>query len=288
MRRGVALWIVPVADVSDRRDTVLQSAGRTALAVLRKGRLRAKIGTLHLPVALHPSRQQPILLSPPAEREQTDGSTDHTGTRGPNRVGIAPGSPPQGLDELRGLRSRLGTAERRVARLRHTLEQERIAHRRMAAAMAEPSVMIDHLVADVISVGVDDRERLRQTIVVVLDGYGFPASSPAPSTSPRSAPAQPAQSSLPSLPGWERARLQQAVAQVVAQRPDIGGQGYVHLALQALARHQTITVAAAARDAHLTSALARHRVRLALEGLCAAGVAERDGQRFVLRRASSS
>ena len=107
---------------------VLRSAGRKALAVLRHTRQRAKLGTLHLPLDLHPSRQDGILL-PPAAAEPLPAPASNDGAA-PSRA-TEDSRRPRPSEETRALRSRLGMAERRIVRLRQALERERArVHRR--------------------------------------------------------------------------------------------------------------------------------------------------------------
>jgi len=91
-----------------------------------------------------------------------------------------------------------------------------------------------------------------------------------------------AEPALPALPGWDPACLAAIVA-AVARQPDVGGVRTLHLALGSMAGGDPLDATEAARQAGLTSGMGRHRMRLALEGLCARGVLRRQGERFALR-----
>ena len=283
------------------RRGVLRSAGHGALTVLRRTTLRAKLGSLHLPLDLHPGRQRTILLPPsPAtagdgqlEGELPDhGTTDASG-------GVAP---PAASERdaattavgMRALRSRLGASERRVARLRQALERERRARQQGAATLIAPERLIEQLVADLHQTGASSPELLHATVTRVLAAHGIAASGVPASGAARGAgyatgSAGPpgiggarTEPALPVLPGWDPARLAAIVAALTRQ-PEIGGVRTLHLALCSMACGDPLGAAEAAKQAGLTSAMARHRMRLALEGLCAAGVLRRQGERFALR-----
>ncbi len=269
MRRGKGRSNERVAEGSDRKPGVLGTAGRKAFKLLRQTRTRAKLGSLHLPISLHPLRQQPIVLpvsnteSPPVE--STPGSLEAD----------VP------VEQTRALRSRLAVAERRTARLRYALERERQARALAGAALQRPEALIEQLVADLAALDRTDPGALREAVTSVLAAYGFripvpgeEAVAPAAGAGGKDAP--------PSIPGWDRRRLQALTAQLLAERPNIGGRRYIYLSLEALVAQGSLTPAQLAGIAGLTSPLARHRLRLALEALCAAGIARQDGPRFVL------
>jgi hypothetical protein len=260
---------------------VLRSAGRTALSVLRHTKQRAKLSTLHLPLDLHPIRQRSILL-PPAS---ADSVPAHEG------ADIAAPAMPAGEahprralagEETRALRSRLGLAERRVLRLRQTLDRERRARAQAATAIAQPRQLIDHLVADLSQIDAGDGDALRGTVTQVLGAYGFMVSTDeSPPEEQRQARLPLDGAALPAIPGWDRVRLRAAVDEILARHPETNAR-YVTLALTALVRDGAASPATIAKAAGFTSALARHRTRVALDGLCAMGIARREGERCAL------
>lgn len=261
------------------RRGMLRTAGRGALTVLRRTTLRAKLGSLHLPMDLHSGRQRTILLPPSAATAEGEGVA-----KGDL---LEPPSAPEGevaaiAEGMRALRRRLGASERRVARLRQALERERRARQQGAAALIAPDRLIEHLVADVQQAGVGNPEAVRATIARVLAAHGVAVPGAAGGATLLDAGGPRAEPVLPVLPGWDSARLAAIVA-AVARQPEIGGVRTLHLALGSLAGGDPLSAAEAAREAGLTSAMARHRIRLALEGLCAMGVLRRQGEHFALR-----
>ena len=260
------------------RRGMLRTAGRGALTVLRRTTLRAKLGSLHLPMDLHPGRQRTILLPPSAPTTEGEGVS-----KGdlPEQPAAPEGDVAAIADGMRALRRRLGASERRVARLRQALDRERRA-RQQGAVLVAPDRLIEHLVAELQQGGVGNPEAVRVTIARVLAAHGVvvpDAAGGAPSLGAGCMRAEPV---LPMLPGWDPARLAAIVA-AVARQPEIGGVRTLHLALCSMASGDPLSAAEAAREAGLTSAMARHRIRLALEGLCAMGVLRRQGDRFALR-----
>lgn len=255
-----------LADQKDQRSGVLGNAGRTAVKLLRQTRTRAKLGSLHLPLTLHGFRQQTILLPVP-------------GGDGPVRPvpAVEPDAPVEPLVQTRALRGRLGATERRVARLRHALERERQARVLSGAALRDPQALIDQLAANLGALPQPDEAALRETIGAVLAAYGFQVAQPADDEK-HSNPGETA----PVIPGWDRASIEALADRLLADHPEIGNRRYLHLGLEALARQGTITAAQLAASAGMTSPMARHRLRLTLEALCAAGLARQDGPRFVL------
>lgn len=244
-----------MAERPEQRPGILGSAGRTAAQLLRRTRTRAKLGSLHLPISFT-FRPQAILLPVPPEEEATP--------------------TPEPLPEVhtRALRGKLGASERRIARLRHALERERQARALAGAALQDPGPLIEQLVADLSALPEPTEGALRETIRAVLAAHGFGDATATPASEPGEA--------APVVPGWHRARIEALTTSVLAAHPDIGGRRYLHLALEGLARQGNLTAAQLAASAALTSPLARHRLRLALEALVAGGMAQREGPRFSL------
>lgn len=249
-----------MAERPEQRPGILGSAGRTAAQLLRRTRTRAKLGSLHLPISFT-FRPQPILLPVPPEEEATPAPES------PSEAGELPA-------HTRALRGRLGASERRIARLRHALERERQARALAGAALQDPGPLIEQLVADLSALPEPTEGALRETIRAVLAAHGFGDATATPASEPGEA--------APVVPGWHRARIEALTTSVLAAHPDIGGRRYLHLALEGLARQGNLTAAQLAASAALTSPLARHRLRLALEALVAEGMAQREGPRFSL------
>ena len=256
----------------ERRDGVLKTAGRGALTVLRKTRQRTKLSSLHLPIPLHPQRQQTILLREGAP-EPLPG--DAAASPVPFRT-----VPQSGADHSRALRSRLAVSERRVAQLRHALERERQARTRAVAAVARPEALIDQLVADLAAAPAGDGAALRAAVTRVLEGYGFVVGQESPDAPPTGKGIS-RRADLPALPGWSQAQLQAAAKRAQARQPEITG-GDLALCLQAVQHRREVTPDLVAREARLTSGLARRRVRLALEALAGVGVLARHGSSYGL------
>jgi hypothetical protein len=239
------------------RRSIVGAAGRTAVALLRSTGHRAKLGSLHLPLALHPSRPEPLLLpiegpiaqSPPA----------------------APGVPAALLAvECRNLRGKLASAERRNARLRHALLRERLAATRARETLAEPAALIDHLLADLRTAPEAGDEERRRLIGSVLAAYGFRVGHGQEDERPPLVEAA-------SVPRLDWRRQEELIGRIMAAQPEIGSARYVHLVLDALARHPSLTLGQMIELTGLTSPLGRRRLRLALEGLQAEGVVIREG-----------
>ena len=188
-----------------------------------------------------------------------------------------PEAPVEPLAQTRALRGRLGATERRVARLRHALERERQARSLTGAALRDPQPLIDQLATDLAALPHRDEAAFRETISAVLAAYGFQVARSADEEKQ----ADPGETA-PVIPGLDRASLEALAARLLADHPDIGNRRYLHLTLEALARQGTLTAAQLAASVGMTSPMARHRLRLSLEALCAAGLARQDGPRFVL------
>ncbi len=246
---------------------MLGNAGRTAVKLLRQTRTRAKLGSLHLPITLHGFRQQTILLPVPGGDNTVPQAEPPTESERPTEP----------LAQTRALRGRLGSTERRVARLRHALERERQARALTGAALRDPQALIDQLAADLATLPDRDEAAIRRTIGAVLAAYGFQVAPPA-GEEKQNDPGETA----PVIPGWDRASLEALAARLLADHPDIGNRRYLHLTLEELARQGTITAVQLAAAAGMTSPMARHRLRLSLEALCSAGLARQDGPRFIL------
>lgn len=268
-----------MAEDGGRRPGVLQSAGRSAISLLRHTRQRAKMGTLHLPISLHPQRQPSIVLPAHSANVADD-----------PRAAPAMALPdtPRG-EELRALRRQVVTREQRIARLRHALERERQSRAHAALAVQEPRALIDHLVADLGTVDSRDADAVRRTVTSVLGAYGFylPEAGqrlPAPSTE---TPVATSAMSPPSIPGWDRQRLQNLARALAARDPEIGGVYYLYLSLETIATRGACSAVQIASLAGLSSPLAKRRLRLSLEALLGAGVLRRDGQHFVLAPAGA-
>jgi hypothetical protein len=253
-----------VTDRGKLRKGFVGAAGRTAFALLRTTSRRAKLGTLHLPIGLHPGRQEPILL-PQQVHPQAAPAT------APERLEPTTALTP----EVRALRSRLAVAERRNARLRYALERERLAATRVLAVRHEPTPLIEHLVADLTSVGTADEASLRQTVSSVLAAYGFAVAAADPV-------ADTPVTEATSVPGFDRRRLDALSQSIVAAQPEIGNARYIQLIVGALARQGALTVQQLSNITGYTSPMARRRLRLALDALDAAGVARMAGSRYSL------
>jgi hypothetical protein len=263
-----------VADSRKLRKRIAGVAGRTAAALLRTTSQRAKLSSLHLPLSLRPARPQPILLhshSSPQAPAPTETPEDEQQTAIVEPIVPMP-------PEVRALRSRLAVAERRNARLRYALQRERLAAARAGAIKAQPQPLIDHLVADIGAAGSRDEARLRQTITSVLAAYGL---SVPPAGTPSEAPVEEANS----VPGFDRRRLETTSQQIVVAQPEIGSKRYVQVTLDALARQGALSLAQIGCIAEMTSPVARRRLRLTVEALCAAGIVRRSGSHYSLAEA---
>jgi hypothetical protein len=260
-----------VADEKQRRPGIV-AAGRSAVALLRSTGHRAKLGTLHLPISLHP-RAQPIVL--PSGPSEVSRDSDQ-----PRPAGGDTATPPL-HGEVRALRSRLAVAERRNARLRHALQRERLAVERANSIVQNPLPLIDHLAADLSAGAALDEAALRQTITSVLRAYGFGVATSEPQLEP--APAStPAPAVSPAIPGLHRRRLLAITKQLLAEQPEISSPRYIQLPLDALAQQGDLTQSQIVKATSMESPIARRRLRLALEGLCRAGVLRFDGSRYSL------
>jgi hypothetical protein len=244
---------------------MLRAAGRATFSLLRETQKRAKLGSMHLPIALHPRQQQAIVLPLGAPEEVVAAQAEP--------VVVAPPV----TQETRALRSRLAASERRIARLRHALERERQTTAQLQDTIERPQVLIDQLVADLRGVDRQNEAAMRQAIATVLGAYGFKVPRPQP---PPRLDRDPG-AELPAIPGWDRQRVQAIVTQILADHPDIGGPRYLQVSLAALAAQGRLTAAQLATSIGVTSPVGRHRVRLALEALCASGMARREGPKFI-------
>jgi hypothetical protein len=226
-------------------------------------------------------RQRSILL-PPTSADSVQAHEGAETVAPVTPAGMAhPRLAPAG-EETRALRSRLGLAERRVLRLRQALERERRARAQAATAIAQPRQLIDQLVADLSQIDAGDGDALRGAVTQVLGAYGFMVSNDeSPAEEQRQARQSLESPVLPAIPGWDRVRLQAAVDGILARYPETSSR-YVTLALTALVRDGAASPATIAKAAGFTSAFACHRTRVALDGLCALGIARREGERFAL------
>jgi hypothetical protein len=238
------------------------AAGRAAVALLRTTGRRAKLGGLHLPIALHPHRQESIEIA--GKAGPADDAVEQPDAELP--------TPPMPA-ELRALRSRLAGLERRNARLRYMLQQERLAAARAQEARRRPGMLIDHLVSDLAGLGSAERGDLRNVVTSVLAAYGF-----AVDTAPEEQP----DAEVTSAPGFDRRRTAALVEQLLAMQPEIGSSRYVQATLDALGRQGTLSLPQLSAITGMTSPMARRRLRLTVEGLCAAGAAYAQGGRYGL------
>jgi hypothetical protein len=241
------------------------AAGRTAVALLRSSGRRAKLGSLHLPISLHPLRQHPVAPIP-APRPPLD----------PAPAGIV--SPPrQVLDpEVRALLSRLAIAERRNALIRQSLRRERVATARAGATLEQPGALIDQLVADLGAAGMDP-DTVRTTVSSVLAAYGFRVRQDA-TPDADSRPERPA----PAIPGLDRGRVEDLTRQLLAEQPEISSPRYIQAVLETLASDGPATQSRIAGVAKMTSPMARRRLRLTLDGLIRIGAVSCVGDRYAL------
>ncbi len=255
-----------MSDREEDRKNLVSAAGRTAFAILRTTGRRAKLGGLHLPIALHPHRHEAIALPEQTAREEA---------RPP--VGEAdaalPASTPLFTAEVRALRSKLAAAERRNSRLRYALRQQRLAIARAEEARRQPRALIDHLVSDLAGLGSADTDEIRRAVTSVLAAYGFDI----PTTEE-----QPVVAVQASIAGYDRRQLATLIEQVLASQPEIGGARYVQLTLEALGRHGALSLQQLGTTTGLTSPMARRRLRLTVEALCGAGAAQLQGSRYCL------
>lgn len=168
--------------------------------------------------------------------------------------------------ELEELRRRAERAEHAAAWLRVRLRAER------AGAKAPPRLDVPALAADLTR----DLARLyaahpdivRQIVQRTLAAHGLPISS---FDTPRGAP-------MADLTVWTQAQQDLLAQQVLARAPEVSDPAYVYRALAALTRRGRQTLPALTSAAGLDSAMARRRLRLAVEALAALGaLAKRDG-----------
>jgi len=72
------------------------------------------------------------------------------------------------------------------------------------------------------------------------------------------------------------------VERVLAAQPEIGSARYVQLTLDALGRQGALSLLQLGTITGMTSPMARRRLRLAVEGLCAVGAVRAEGSRYIL------
>jgi hypothetical protein len=190
----------------------------------------------------------------------------------PNGTAAAPGSGP----DVAEWQMRARRAEQAAAWSRARLRVER------AQRQAAPRLDVEKLSADL------SRELARfygahpdvvQRIVrQTLAAHGLPIS---PERSPSAARAAPSiDTSI-----WSSAQ-QEALAQVVLTRsPEVADPGYVYRIVEALARGGRLTLPDLTRVTGLTSAMARHRLRLAAEALVFQGALKKCDDSYSLNPA---
>ncbi len=261
MPSGSRPWSAPVSRQDGERKSLVGAAGRTAFALLRTTGRRAKIGALHLPIALHPHRQEP-------EASADDSASEEARSEPPAQV-----SAPPPYAELRALRSRLAVAERRNARLRFALQQQRLAMERLQAAYHRPATLIEHLISDLAGLRSADRDELRRVVVSALAAYGFEVDS---------AQDEATAGEKASAPGFDRRRTAALVQQLLEAQPEIGSARYVHVTLEALGRQGELSLQQLGAITGMSSPVSRRRLRLTVEALCQAGAACARGGRYSL------
>ncbi len=254
----------------DRRP--IQIAAETGSAVL-------DVATLAGGMARHLLRRTRVLK----RRTQTTSTPAHPPIRAdtaavpdgpplPNGTAAPPGSGP----DVTEWQMRARRAEQAAAWLRARLRVER------AQRNATPRLDVEKLSADL------SRELARfygahpdvvQRIVrQTLAAHGLPISPERPPSSARAAPSS--ESSV-----WSSAQ-QEALAQLVlARSPDVTDPGYVYRILEALARGGRLTLPDLTRATGLTSAMARHRLRLAAEALVFQGALKKRDDTYSLNPA---
>jgi hypothetical protein len=247
--------------------SLVGAAGRTAVALLRSSRRRAKLGSLHLPLSLNPLRQSAIAPAPAPRQLRREAE--------PAVVDV----PRPALNpEVRALMSRLAMAERRNARLRQALRRERIAAARAGATLERPGPLIDQLAAELGAAGMDQRQA-RELVSSVLGAYGFQVISEGMTTAETELDRGPA-----GIPGMDRGRLEALTHKLLHEQPEISSPRYINAVMETLAAEGPVTLARLASTAKLTSPVARRRLRLALEGLVNAGVVQCAGDRYMLAK----
>ena len=255
-----------MSDRDSERKGLVGAAGRTAVALLRTTGRRAKLGGLHLPISLHPHRHEAIAVPEETGSEEAPSSIDQSDAR------ISAPSPVFSV-EVRALRSKLAAAERRNARLRSALQRQRLAMARAEEAQRQPRTLINHLVSDLAGLGSAGEDDLRRAVTSVLAAYGFDVAA---------AEEEPVEESKASIPGYDRRQVVTLVERVLAAQPEIGSARYVQLTLDALGRQGALSLQQLGTITGMTSPMARRRLRLAVEGLCAVGAVRPEGSRYIL------
>lgn len=166
------------------------------------------------------------------------------------------------------LHRRLARAEHAAAWLRARLRSER--SRRGAAPRVDGAALADTLAVELARLPSPRPEVVRRLVARTLAAHGIPV----PSRDNAGTETDPA-----TIPGWTAARQERVTAQVLARAPEVADPFYVHRALQLVSAQGRVSLPEIFHGAGLGSAMARRRLRLAVEALTALGVlAWQDGQ----------
>lgn len=192
---------------------------------------------------------------------------------------LPPPSPSPSVESIAALTARAEQAEHAAAWLRARLRAER------RRPVGPPPIDVASIVADLapqLSRLREPRvETVERIVARVLSAHGLSLRIDGVAVDKRGIGRRAVNLPLV-LPGWTEEQQEAVAAQALARTPDIQDTFYVYRALGAVAAHANVPLEEIARATSLGSGMARRRLRLALEALCALGVLVVRGNTYAL------
>lgn len=231
---------------------------RVARHLLRRTRLLKKPRQAQTPVAQRldsaAALEMQAIQAPPAARPLADSRR-----RDDERTRL--------LDEVHELRARVQRAETAAAWLRARLRAERI--RRAPLPQLDATALAADLVRELHGLHTLHPEAIRRVVYRTLAAHGLPVSQEA--IEGRGGPTRGAVL-------WPREQQEMLAAAVLARTPEVADATYVYRVLALLAERGRLMLPDLMYAAGYSSAMARRRLRLAVEALVALGaLTTRDG-----------
>lgn len=182
----------------------------------------------------------------------------------------APSAPDPRDERIAQLQACLERSEHASSWLRARLRAERL--RRAARPAFDATELAADLTHDLMRLRAHDEETVGRVVRRTLAAHGLPVQQ-------RTERARSAKNkAATAIPGWTRETRDAAARQVLTRVPDVANPSYVYHALAVIAENGGGTLASLTRAAGYDSAIARRRLRLAVEALATLGALHvRDG-----------
>lgn len=241
--------------------------------------MKKEAATLSVRVARHLLRRTRLLKkprqaqTPVAQRVDNAAVPETQAISAPTAARPLAGSRPrddelaQLLEEMSELRARVQRAETAAAWLRARLRAERV--RRAPLPQFDATALAADLVRELHGLHTPHPEAIRRVVYRTLAAHGLPVSQEA--IEGRGGPTRGAVL-------WPREQQEVLAAAVLARTPEVADPAYIYRVLALLAERGRLTLPDLVHAAGYSSAMARRRLRLAVEALAALGALTiRDG-----------